>query len=57
VIVPTAGNSDDLPALDHLRNIFTGREVVGVPAPVVAYGGGGIHCITQQVPARRGDTR
>ena len=51
VIVPTAGNADDLPALDHLREVFEGREVVGVPAPVVAYGGGGIHCITQQVPA------
>jgi agmatine deiminase len=27
------------------------REVVPVPASVLAYGGGGIHCITQQVPA------
>jgi agmatine deiminase len=51
VIVPTAGHADDLPALERLREVFTGREVVGVPAPVVAYGGGGIHCITQQVPA------
>ena len=57
VIVPTAGNADDLPALDHLREIFPGREVVGVPAPVVAYGGGGIHCITQQVPANGGTQR
>ncbi len=51
VIVPTAGNADDLPALERLSEIFAGREVVGVPAPVVGYGGGGIHCITQQVPA------
>jgi agmatine deiminase len=52
VIVPTAGSADDLPALEHLGEIFSGREVVGVPTPVVGYGGGGIHCITQQVPAR-----
>jgi agmatine deiminase len=57
VVVPTAGNADDLPALECLREILAGREVVGVPAPVVAYGGGGIHCITQQVPAARSVTR
>ena len=51
VIVPTAGNADDLPALEFLGEIFADRVVVGVPAPVVGYGGGGIHCITQQVPA------
>ena len=51
VVVPTAGNADDLPALERLREIFAGREVVGVPTPVVGFGGGGIHCITQQVPA------
>ena len=51
VIVPTAGNADDLPALERLGEIFAGREVVGVPAPVIAFGGGGVHCITQQVPA------
>jgi len=28
-----------------------GREAIGVPGAVVAYGGGGVHCITQQVPA------
>lgn len=53
VVVPTAGNADDRPALERLGEIFAGRQVVGVPAPVIAYGGGGIHCITQQVPAGR----
>ena len=31
---------------------YPGREVVPVPGLVLAYGGGGPHCITQQVPPR-----
>ena len=50
MIVPTAGTGDDEAALERLRQIVPDREVVGVPAPVIAYGGGGIHCITQQMP-------
>ena len=30
---------------------YPGREVVPVPGVMLAYGGGGVHCITQQVPA------
>ena len=30
------------------------REVMAVPGAVIAYGGGGPHCITQQVPADPG---
>ncbi len=51
LVVPTAGTAYDEHALERLREIFPAREVVGVPTPVLAYGGGGIHCITQQVPA------
>ena len=29
---------------------FPAQEVVGVPGEVIAFGGGGPHCITQQVP-------
>lgn len=50
VIVPTGGNVADIAALDWLKGVFAGRAVVGVPTPVIGYGGGGIHCITQQVP-------
>jgi agmatine deiminase len=50
MIVPTSGTGDDEAALEQLRQIVPEREVVGVPAPVIAYGGGGVHCITQQVP-------
>src|SRR4051812_21921596 len=38
-------------ALEAVRAAFPGREVVGVPARALAYGGGGPHCITQQVPS------
>lgn len=51
VVVPTAGHPLDEPALELLRQTFPEREVVGVPARVVAHGGGGVHCITQQLPA------
>ncbi|MGP0109277.1 MAG: agmatine/peptidylarginine deiminase [Acidimicrobiales bacterium] len=57
VIVPLAGGSsadEDEEALEHLAAAFPGREVVGVPGLVIAYGGGGPHCITQQVPTRVG---
>jgi agmatine deiminase len=54
VVVPTGGTGYDLEALDRLRGVFADREVVGVPTPVIGYGGGGIHCITQQVPASGG---
>jgi agmatine deiminase len=43
--------------LERIREVFPEREVVGVPTPVLAYGGGGIHCITQQVPAPAGGAR
>jgi agmatine deiminase len=53
VIVPVAGAPSDEAALSGLREAFPGREVVGVPGAVLSYGGGGPHCITQQMPAGR----
>jgi agmatine deiminase len=50
VIVPVAGTEGDEPALATIAGAFPGREVVPVPGRVLAYGGGGPHCITQQVP-------
>ena len=55
VIVPLAGGSAsdaDEEALELLAAAFPDRDVVGVPGLVIAYGGGGPHCITQQVPAK-----
>ena len=51
VIVPTADHPLDADALAIIAGAFPEREVVGVPSRVIAYGGGGTHCITQQVPA------
>lgn len=51
VIAPLAGGPSDEAALARLREVFPDREVVGVPGTTLSYGGGGPHCITQQMPA------
>ncbi len=51
VIVPVTGHVADATALATIAAAFPGRTVVPVPGDVIAYGGGGPHCITQQVPA------
>jgi agmatine deiminase len=53
VVVPVAGVASDAEALERIGAAYPGREVVGVPGGVIAFGGGGPHCITQQVPAAR----
>ncbi|WP_055701704.1 MULTISPECIES: agmatine deiminase family protein [Streptomyces] len=53
VVVPVAGRPVDEEALAVIAAAYPGRKVVGVRAAAVAYGGGGVHCITQQVPATR----
>ncbi|MER5618939.1 agmatine deiminase family protein [Streptomyces sp. NPDC002215] len=51
VVVPVAGVPQDGDALAVIAAAYPGRKVVGVRAPVIAFGGGGVHCITQQIPA------
>ncbi|MFE7709216.1 agmatine/peptidylarginine deiminase [Streptomyces sp. NPDC057486] len=53
VVVPVAGVPQDEAALEVIATAYPGRKVVGVKAPAIAYGGGGVHCITQQIPAAR----
>ena len=50
-IVPVTAGPDLDKALDAVQSAIPDREVVGVPGTVLAFGGGGVHCITQQVPA------
>jgi agmatine deiminase len=52
VVVPTCGDDPDRDreVLARLETVYPGRDVVGVPARMLAEGGGGVHCITQQVP-------
>ncbi|HWE14207.1 MAG TPA: agmatine deiminase family protein [Solirubrobacteraceae bacterium] len=52
VIVPVTGAETDADALAIIAGAYPDREVVAVPGLVLAYGGGGPHCITQQVPVR-----
>jgi len=50
VVVPVAEHPMDEEALAIIASAFPEREVVGVPGRIISYGGGGPHCITQQVP-------
>jgi agmatine deiminase len=51
VIVPTATDEYDEEAIAIIGEALPGRSVVPVAGATLAYGGGGPHCITQQVPA------
>lgn len=50
VLVPTYGDRNDSQALGILKELFTDREVVGLPCRAVVIGLGAIHCVTQQEP-------
>jgi agmatine deiminase len=54
LIVPVAGADTDEQALAIIAGCFPNHEIVTVPGLVLAFGGGGPHCITQQVPVRNG---
>lgn len=51
VIVPTFNESNDAVALNKLRNLFPGREVIGIHCRDLVLGLGTLHCMTQQQPA------
>jgi agmatine deiminase len=52
IVFPLLDERRDEQAGEILRGCFPDREVVGVQAREILLGGGNIHCITQQVPAR-----
>lgn len=53
LIVPVSGVDPDMDAqaLEMLGRLYPGREAIGIDGRTLALGGGGIHCITQQIPA------
>lgn len=51
VVAPVAGRVEDEQALEQIAKLLPEREVVPVPGETLCFGGGGPHCITQQVPA------
>lgn len=54
VVMPAFGDRKrDDAARGTLRELFSDRKVVQVPAQALAVGGGNIHCITQQQPRAR----
>jgi agmatine deiminase len=53
VLVPVFGDARrDAAALETLSEFFRGRKVVPVDSRELVYGFGGIHCVTQQQPAK-----
>lgn len=50
VIVPVTGHSADDDMLDIMRGAWPERTVVAVRGDIIAFGGGGPHCTTQQIP-------
>lgn len=52
VVVPVSGHPADEEVLALIAAHMPGRTVVGVPGEVLAFGGGGPHCTTQQIPSR-----
>lgn len=51
VVMPAFVDPADDEAFKTMRKAFPDREVTAVPAIDIVRGGGGIHCITQQIPS------
>lgn len=51
IVMPSYGIDADERAREVVQACFPDREVAQVDVNDIAYGGGGIHCITQQQPA------
>lgn len=50
VIIPQYEDENDALAIQMVQDIFPEKKVVGVHTREIVYGGGNIHCITQQLP-------
>ena len=50
VLVPQFNHENDKLALSIIANLFPNHEAIGIDCTNLIYGGGTIHCITQQEP-------
>lgn len=50
VLAATFNDTNDAKALEILKSLFPNRKVVGIDCSEIIYGGGAIHCMTQQQP-------
>ena len=50
IVVPVNDHAADSDTLAMIETLLVGRRAVGVPGAILAAGGGGVHCITQQIP-------
>lgn len=48
VLMPTFAHENDVVALQIIQKLFPERKVIGIDCTDLIYGGGTIHCITQQ---------
>jgi agmatine deiminase len=51
MVVPVADETTGDGVLDIFRRACPDHNIVAVRARMIGFGGGGIHCITQQIPA------
>ena len=52
ILVPQFGDEHDSVAVEILKECFPERDIIPIEARVILTGGGNIHCITQQIPAK-----
>jgi agmatine/peptidylarginine deiminase len=50
VLVPVYGDAADETALERLRAVFPGREVIGIDCRALIHQYGSLHCVTMQIP-------
>ena len=52
VIIPTFGCEQDAAALEQFKALFPAKQIVQVSAREIILGGGGLHCVTKEVPPK-----
>ena len=57
IILPQFGDENDKRAVEILQKCFPERRIYPIDARAIIVGGGNIHCITQQIPAKKRGNR